>query len=523
MTGTNHTETTRSSSMHIVTFVLFVLVLVAPWIAGQLGASSDTVERRALTALPGLDRESLTEAATFSQINGYVRDRTPLRGQATAWVNSAWLQLGFSGDRQVMEGPDDYYFLVEDFTRHCDRQYELDDMVSQFGEFRDAATSGGKEFLFLVAPDKGTVLDYRLSGRADVAANCSRIARPEFHDALESTGVSFDLAPSLIAAERAAPDPGRWYYEHDSHWTFEAGGIVAGDIVEYFDDDLFDPQVIRRIDRSLPINGDVYRRMGIQRSLEIPDRVRVSERTDVFTDRVEDNIDGTRTVRSYFSGGDGEVIDGRTLFIHDSMMNFVERQLAPYFEEAVFIHWHDVAKASFFDQVRSADRVVFLRVERDLNNAIGGQLLDEDFAARFTRTLRQQPDPDLGAELQEAAGALRAFTRDTGQFVERYDDLVVDPGVADWLGPYVVSEPFASDHPRYGMWETIRELQPAEGALTDCADFHSGDCAVWLLLSDVPAFIAGELDAEFDESNGLATGRVRYDEATSTVYFYSLA
>ncbi len=517
------TPTTRQKPLHIATFVLFVLVLVGPWIAGQLGASSETVERRALATFPTLDGESVREAATFGQINNYVRDRTPLRRQATGLVNGAWLQFGFSGDRRVMEGPDDYYFLVEDFTGPCDRGYELDDMVGQLSTYREEAAEGGKEFLFLVAPDKGAVLDYRLSARADVAANCGRVARPEFRNALDSTGVSFDLLPTLVAAERAAPDAGRWYYEHDSHWTFEAGGLVAGDIVEYFDDDLYDPQVIRRIDRSLPINGDVYRRMGIQRSLEVPDRVRVAERVDVFTDRIEDQIGGTRTVRSYFSGGDGEVIGGETIFVHDSMMNFVERQLAPYFEEAVFIHWQDLAKANFFERVRRADQVVFLRVERDVHSAVAGQLLDENFATRFAAALRQRPDPDLGADLQAAAGALRAFTRDTGGFVSAYEDLFVDPGVDGWLGPYLSGEPFEVSHPRYGNWVALREPEPASGARTDCAEFHSGDCAVWLLLEGVPPFVADEIDEEFDAADGYDAGRVRYDAASSTVYFYSLA
>lgn len=388
MTETTTPPTTRHSPLHIATFALFLLVLVGPWIAGLFGASSDTVERRLPAPLPELDGESLLETDTFARINDYVSDRTPLRGQATSWVNGAWLPLDLSADRTVVEGPADYFFLAEDFTRPCDRGYELDDMVDQFAEYGAAAATGDKDFLFLVASDKGAVLDNDLGGRAEVAASCSREARPEFRQAIDSSGVSFDLAPSLIAAQRALPDPGRWYYEHDSHWTFEAGGIVAGDIVEHFDDDLYDPQVIRRIERALPINGDVYRRLGIQRSLEVPDNVRVSERVDVETMRTEDQIDGTRTIRNYVSSGEGELIDGTTVIVHDSMMNFVERQLAPYFEEAVFIHWDDLNRAGFVDRVVDADNVIMMRVEREVHRTIAGQMLNDAFATSLVEALQ---------------------------------------------------------------------------------------------------------------------------------------
>ncbi len=513
----------RTKPLHIVTFVLFIGVLVFPWVAGVFGASSDTVERRRPAAFPAVGSSTVGEARTFAQINEYVRDRTPLRGQMTGWVNGAWLPFGLSGDPTVVEGPDDYYFLAEDFTGPCNREYELDDMVDQFELIDAAAQRGGKDFLFLVASDKGAVLDYRLGERARLAAQCSREARPEFRAALDSTGVSFDLAPSLIAADRAFPDAGRWYYEHDSHWTFEAGGIVAGDIVGYFDDDLYDPKVIRKIERALPINGDVYRRMGIQRSLDIPDNVRISDREGVFTDRSEENIDGTRTVRTYLSGGDGETISGSTVIIHDSMMNFVERQLAPYFEEAVFIHWDDLEldRAKFLDRVALSDRLIMVSVERQVHRVIAGRILEESFAQPLMDALEIAPDVDLKSGLIESAGAVRNYTRDTGTFVESFDDLFVDPGVEGWAGPYLDVDVAGVWYPEVaGDWGTVHEPMPTS-PLTDCADYNSGDCAVWLTLTGVPEASFAELDAELDGSDGATAGRVRFDDGT--LYFYSLA
>ena len=522
----------RSRPLHLFTFVLFVGVLIGPWIAGLFGATADTVERRLPAALPELGGDALLEVNTFAGINDYVRDRTPLRGDATGWINGFWLQFGAAADTAVVEGPDEYFFLAEDFTRPCDRGYELDDMVGQFANYSEAAAAGDKDLLFLVASDKGAVLDHQLDGRSLIAANCSRLARPEFRTALDSTGLSFDLAPSLIAAVRANDEPGRWYYEHDSHWTFEAGGIVAGDIVEHFDDELYDPQVIRRLDRGLPINGDIYRRMGIVRTLEEPDRVRVSERPNVVSDLDEQNIDGTRTIRTYANTGDSEFIEGTTIIVHDSMMNFVELQLAPYFEEAVFIHWDDLERADFFARVEAADNLILARVERDVHRTMVSHMLDADFSASLNDALAvpaPQPEPepvanpDLGLELQQGAGALRAFTRDTGGFATSFADLVTDPGIEGWLGPYLQGAPFENVHPLYGEWSVLFDPEPLAGSLADCSDYDPGTCASWIVLADVPLAEFESLDTEFDVADGDAAGRVRYDADTSTVFFYSLA
>ena len=516
---------TRFRPLHIATFLLFIGMLIAPWIAGLFGASSDTVERRLPVELPDLGGDSLLEVQTFAGINEFVSDRTPLRGNATSWVNQFWLQFGASGDLAVVEGPGEYFFLAEDFTQPCSRNYELDDMVDQFVDFRESAENGGKEFLFLVASDKGAILDDQLTGRAAIAAECSREARPEFREALDSTGTSFDLAPALIAAEQA--DPGRWYYEHDSHWTFEGGGIVAEQIVNHFDDGLFDPENIGTLQRALPINGDVYRRLGISRNLEVPDPVLASIRPDTTTDRVETQIGGTRTIRSYRNTGSDQFIEGRTIAVHDSMMNFAERQLASYFEEIVFIHWDDLELANFIFEVAESDRVIMMNVERDVHNTIRADLLDEEFGQQFTSALeneRAEPDDLLPEELIAGADALRNFTSDTGEFAQAFTELLADPGIDGWAGPYLSGELYDRGvHPRYGLWRTVQVGDSAPGTITECSEFNTGDCATWLLLADTPVSIAITLDREFDDGDGLTSGRVRWTGGFEILYFYSLA
>lgn len=513
---------TRSRTLHLAIFGLFFLLLVSPWLAGLFGATADTVEQRPPTVRPSLRGGAVLDVDTFAELNDWVRDATPLRGDATGWVSQAWLALDVSPKANVMEGPGDTFFLAEDFTAPCAREYELDEMTTQFAKYAEAAQAGGKEWLFLVAPDKGAVLDHRLSGRADWAASCSREARSEFRDALDATGVSFDLAPTLIEADQA--EPGRWYYEHDSHWTFDAGDLVAEQIVNHFQAGLYDPSQLGTIDRSLPIRGDIYSRLGILKLRDEPDPVRSSLRSDVATELSEEQIGGTRTIRTYVSSGDGDVIPGRTVVMHDSMMNFAELQLASYFEHIEFIHWNDFGKASFAQRIADADRVIMMRVERDVHRTIETVLLDDALedttttAASITAALRTARDFDLGLELQAATDALRRFTQDTGSFVQTFDDLLLDPGIDGWAGPYLVDEIYASGtHPRYGRWDALHELGPA--GITSCDEFDNGPCATWLALYDVPTGVVDALDAEFDDTDGLEVGRVRLGSSGELLFY----
>lgn len=516
-------EPSRSRVLHLVTFAVFALALVFPWVAGALGASADTVERRRPTEWPDIDRTALGDVETFATLNDYVRDHTPLRGPMAARWNGLWLTLDASADTTVVEGPGDVMFLAEDFTNPCERNYELEALRAQFGEYSAAADAGGKDWLFLIAPDKGAVLDYRLEGRAEQAAACSRVERATYRETLDSTGVSFDLAPILIAADQRTP--GEWYYPHDSHWTFAGGDLVAQRIVDHFEPELFDLNAVTDIDRSLPIRGDIYGRMGILRLRETPDPVHSSERAEVVTERTEEQIGGTRTIRTYRNTGAGETIPGSTLIIHDSMMNFAERQLAAYFDEAVFVHWDDLNRAGFFERVATSDRVIMMRVERAVHSTVGSTLLRASFADDFVAALSTpalRPDPDLGPEFIDAAAALRTFVQDTGAFPNAFADLLTDPGIDGWGGPYLDRAVFASgEHPRYGSWGIASESTVTDPAVLDCATIHSPPCRPFISLTGVPRATALALSNEIDGiDGGLLGGIVRWTSDEATAFYY---
>lgn len=507
-------------ALHIVTFSVFFLLLISPWIAGALGASSDTVERRPPEPLPTLDASTVWDSDTFASLNRYVRDRTPLRGLVAAAYNRAWLGTGWSPQGSVVEGPGQTLFLSEDFTSPCERNYEPDDLIDMFARWSEAAEVGDKEWMFVVAPDKAAVLDNDLSARADVAAQCGRTVREEFAAELERTGVALDLVGPLREAEQL--EPGRWYYENDSHWTFEAGSLVAGLMVEQLSPGTWNDQYLEPSTETLTIGDDIYGRLGFETSLPTPVSLIESERPDVETTFSQVSVDGTRTVRSYVSSGVGPLIPGTTIIVHDSMMNFAEKQLGPYFERVIFIHWFDLAKADFFSRVLSADRVLLTRVERNVHLTIENTLMSS-FDEQFDAALRSSVDEAIADELTIAAEALRAFNVDTDQFARSFQDLLHDPGVSEWAGQYLEGPTYQTGvHPRYGEWRTLQIDEPPPGTPADCRDIQiTGPCATWLLLLDVPETTVRLLDGQFDDGDGLQVGRVRVSQPNGILYFYS--
>ena len=523
-------RSTGHKAVHVLTLLLFIGVLTLPWSASLFGATSESIERRQPVAFPVLNRETVRDAATFDQLNRWFRDVTPLRNQSTGWYHNIWLQLDVSSDTGVVEGPGENFFLAEDFSNACHDLYESDELIDRFGEFNSAAETGGKEWLFLVAPDKAAILDSQLEGRAEFAAGCSREDRAEFQTVLAATGSSIDFVNPLIEAQQA--EPGRWYYEHDSHWTFDAGTLISEMIVDNFEPGLFNTDYIEELDRALPINGDVFGRLGILRALDVPDNVQASNRPDIETTFEQTATGGTSTVRSYTNAGTGELIEGETLIVHDSMMNFAENQLSTYFEEIRFIHWDDLTRASFIERVAEADRVVMMRVERSVHTTIADQLINGQLGRNFARALAtprtQDPAPQPAglARLADAyrvgASAIRTFTLDTGGFATSVDDLLVDPGVDGWAGPYIEDERFGDgSHPTLGDWEVVHQPGADPAGITGCSDINGGDCAPWLVLTGVSPNAGPQLDALLDGGDGIDIGRFRVDPSTGDTYFYS--
>lgn len=382
----------RTTAIHryrLATFAVAIGLMLAPWIATLFGVGASSVENRAPSPFPELSAGALGTPSTFGAITEYVEDRTPLRREAAEALGEFAIATGWSMNPGVFFGPDDHLILAEDFELSCDADAPLDELTDALRTWDRAAAESGREWLLLVAPDKGAVLTSLLDGRAARAAECGDRHRATLRQHLAQSGGVLDLWGPLT--DRPDADISASYYAHDSHWTFTTGSLVAEHLVDRFAPGVWTPHSVQPDDWQLVLLGDVAARVGVDRA--VPVETLHAVRTGVTTTRTQEDVGGTRPVRSYRSVGSGSLVTGRTVVIHDSMMNFAEGQLAPFFAAIDFIHWDDLEAADAMDRIRHADRVVLEIVERSLYPALRDRLLVEPFVKDFEVALRAPSNP----------------------------------------------------------------------------------------------------------------------------------
>lgn len=506
--------------VQLSTFSVALLLMASPWFARVLGHEPTSVENRRLAEFPKLSFETIGDASTFSDLSEYIKDRTPLRGHAAEVLGELALATNLSTNAGVFFGPQDHILLAEDMENSCAVGFEWGRLSEVFAQWDAAAGASGKQWMFTVAPDKGAVLEELLSGRAAKAMECGSKARATFRSELAAASASpldlWAVYDSLSPDERIDA-----YYANDSHWTFEASGLAAEALVGRYLPKAWSEEHIGPSGRSLTVTADVAARLGVDRSLVVD--ALGSKRPGITTQLVEADVGGTRAVRTYRSSGIGPLVPGRTLILHDSMMNFMELQVAPYFEHVDFIHWNDLNRASFIARAASADRVIIEVVERNMYTRLGSTLLAEPFVSDFAASLRGDSvsDPDLAGQLVEAIEAARAYEADTGELLEDFGELLTS-NVPGWRGPYLAGPSFETgSHPKYGEWRTITRVDRAlENSLQRC-DGDDMSCGTWVLLLGVPRAVVEQLDVELDDGDGLGRGSLRLSLPNEIVYAYA--
>ncbi len=376
-------ELPTSRTQHLVAFAVFLAVLLSPWMARLVGVSSESIENRALTEFPDFSRENVDDPATFAQIGDYVRDRTPLRPQAIDAMGRVGHRLGYSASPSIMFGENDMMFLTKDFVNPCVQRYKPAALVKMFEQWDDAAALGNKAWRFVVAPDKAAAMEPQLTGRTKWAFSCASKSWAEMNQAVAGFEEVVNLLPPLQAAE--ATDPGSTYFTTNSHWNPFGGGIAASVIVDSFVPGLWSDEHVVLADSPDSLPADVPAQMGLD--LPLTQTIRTTHRPGTTTELEQVDVGASHLVRVYRSAGELPMIDGTTVVVHDSMITAMEKQIAPYFEELVFIHWNDREEADFLGRVASADNVIFETVGRSASQRLSVNFVRRPYLDRFLAAL----------------------------------------------------------------------------------------------------------------------------------------
>jgi hypothetical protein len=196
------------------------------WATDQL-----TFRSAAIQAADGISETIFGEPAPHDQSG--TNDSGPLPGGpppgssgTPAPSNGGSGPLDQAGYRQVVEGSDGWLYYGLDAEAKCAPTRPLAETLARIKELRDIVVSSGRQFVWVVPPDKSTVVPQYLP---------SSYPGKDCHDAAEGptwaqidAGGAVDLRAGLAEAGRQVGHP--VYPPNDTHWTDEGGLVMAASV-----------------------------------------------------------------------------------------------------------------------------------------------------------------------------------------------------------------------------------------------------------------------------------------------------
>ncbi len=225
-----------------------------------------------------------------------------------------------------------------------------------------ALRDGGRPTVLVIGPNKATVQTAEVPADGVPQRACGEQSSADYWQALTSAG-----GPSVLdvrAPLRRSSQDEQPYWRLDTHWSPTGGTVYAQALAERLDPLLAGRLTTRRA--TYERDGDLAQVLGQPSREQVSALTTVNPGVQVVADAPSDiglrNQLQRTTTRV---GPTGHVVPGRTVFVGDSFTAIAVEQLAPLFEEAVFV-WAipEDPLGPVLDQLRDADRVVLESVER---------------------------------------------------------------------------------------------------------------------------------------------------------------
>jgi alginate O-acetyltransferase complex protein AlgJ len=289
-----------------------------------------------------------------------------------------------AGQARVVEGLDGWLYYGFDAEAKCSASHDLTDTLARIDQIRQAVVSSGRKFVFVIAPDKTTMVPQFLPSTYPDKA-CSQAAEAPTWARFDQAGI-LDLRPALRASEQQAGHP--IYPSNDTHWGDEGSLVMTRAIANAIQPD------VTQTWQSQPLGP-------YQNNADLPPLINkqatktntlYSLRPDGFVDRAgpsEGDID--KPVYRSASPLEGTV-DQRTLIYGDSFIGASSRYLSGAFTNLTMLasFTQKTTQAQALDEFVNARAVVLESVERDV---AAGQLtfIDDGFISALQTKLAQNP------------------------------------------------------------------------------------------------------------------------------------
>ena len=197
-------------------FILSLLPSLGMWIFGGSKAGANEI----LAPKPSLtEKDGSYNLQYFSELSDYLSDRVFLRQEAITLRNKLSVKLfSTSPSKKVTLGRDDWLFYAETLSGEALSEKELWCAAENLKLLQEAAESRGSEFLFVLCPNKSSLLPEAV-GYGTPSEDGKR-----FEALLQDMGVAHS---SLYDALLRRAD---CYYHTDSHWN-ATGAAIAADAI----------------------------------------------------------------------------------------------------------------------------------------------------------------------------------------------------------------------------------------------------------------------------------------------------
>ncbi len=174
------------------------------------------------------------------------------------------------------------------------------------------------------------------------------------------------------------------YFRLDTHWTNEGAAVMAKALVDQLAPSRWDAGAVQQVD-TVDHEGDLTVLLGLPSSEETVEQEVVLPGDHTRNERALLTATGNeydKAVSVDFASTE-PVIPGHTLVMHDSYGWALTPMLAPYFQDASFIHETNPAAGHMWNDLEAADTIIHVSVQRSLQDIITGPDLAAEFVAGF--------------------------------------------------------------------------------------------------------------------------------------------
>lgn len=365
----------------IVTLAMLCLPLaISPWKSDDSLAAVAKSENRSPVDFPSLTSlGALLDADTWTQVDGAIRDRMPLRPDLVR-IKRAW-ELAFLGQWKLGEvgvGRDDWLFYLPSLDYRgtpTDQVQTVLDAVDAFAVEHEYPA----RLILTVGPDKSTVYPEYLSPPLRDLADRAREQRDLVHAWFATPGEPERIAPWDLYLDAKDTATQFLFEPTGSHYSSYGSMILAEAMIDAVDPTLWDPDEVTYM-------GTLRYQVGLAtlagltgwaRDFDQFEVVRPGVELVTFMVAGEEPVDGDgppegesarRAPARYLSRSSGQpLIGGRTLIIHDSYIaGYLRPTLRQFFADVTFVAFEDIPRpADFLEALSDFDLVLMESAERE--------------------------------------------------------------------------------------------------------------------------------------------------------------